>query len=218
MRCLTILLIPTLMLAAGGAPAAGPETALPTVDEVLARFVDAVGGRDAIVAQEGRHYRGVIVEDLSWKDPRRTETPFVADVDAAGRTRWAESADWSALDGAAAPDRDKILWLLQPQGALRVQEFFPDLSVTGRESLDGRPVLALAPRDLKPAHYTLYFDEESGLLVRIGYYNDLGDWRAVDGVLFPHRWAFSRKGGQTVYVFEEAAGGPAPGRRQPAGE
>ena len=70
---------------------------LPTTEEVLERFVAAVGGRSVLEQLDVRQCRGTIVQDLTWTDPQHQETPFVAEADAAGRVRYAESADWSDL-------------------------------------------------------------------------------------------------------------------------
>jgi hypothetical protein len=53
-------------------------------------------------------------------------------------------------------------------------------------------------------------DEETGLLNHVGYHNDLGDWRAVNGVKHPHRWAFGHKGGHTTYISEKIVVSKAP--------
>lgn len=183
----------------------------PTTSEVLAHFIDAVGGRAALEACTVRHYRGTIVEDLSWKDPRHREWPFLAEADTAGGVRYAEVATWAELpahdDGEP---RRKLRWIFHPHFALVVEKFFPDLESTGEETRNGRRVQVLAPRGMKAEHYALYFDGETGLLSHIGYHNDLQDWREVDGVLFPHRWVFGRKGGHTTYVFEEVCTQNAP--------
>ena len=191
--------------------AAPPGADLPAVQDVLDRFVEAVGGAEACARADVRHYRGTIVQDLTWTDPRHQEVPFRAEATAAGLVRYAEVDAWSALPATDAADlRSKLRWVLHPQYARQVETFFPQLEVAGREARAGRPVILLRPRELKPEYYTLYFDEETGLLSHIGYHNDLQDWREVDGVLYPHRWVFGRKGGHTTYVFEEVTTGPAP--------
>ena len=43
----------------------------------------------------------------------------------------------------------------------------------------------------------------SGLLNGIGTYWEVQDYRAVDGVLLPHKIVCSRKGGSSTFVFEE---------------
>ncbi len=46
----------------------------------------------------------------------------------------------------------------------------------------------------------LYFDAQTGLLLRVGLYEELHEYREVDGVLVPHRLVYSRKGGSTTLV------------------
>jgi hypothetical protein len=50
--------------------------------------------------------------------------------------------------------------------------------------------------------HALYFDAETGLLVRLGYNRELDDYREVDGVLVPFSMAISRKGGSSTYIVE----------------
>jgi hypothetical protein len=198
-----------LIALSAGPPARAEET--PTAREVLDRFVDAVGGRAALEQLSIRHYRGTIVQDLSWKDPQHQETPFVAEADTEGRVRYAESASWLGLpEEDDGEPRRKLRWLMHPRFALVIEEFFPDLRVAGRAVREGRPVIVLAPAGLPHEHYALYFDEQTGLLRHMGYHNDVKDWRMVGGVLFPRQWVFGRKGGHTTYVFEEVTEGPAP--------
>lgn len=202
-----------LLLAAGAGPAARGQE-LPTVDEVLDRFVDAVGGRAALEQAPVRHYRGIIVQDLGWTEPQHQGTPFLAEADAEGRVRYAESAHWPDLPEEDGGDpRRKLRWIMHPRFALVVEEFFPGLRVTGRAVRDHRPMIVLVPAGLPPEHYALYFDERTGLLAHLGYHNDLRDWRLVDSVLFPREMVFGRKGGHTTYVFEEVRSGPAPTAR-----
>lgn len=208
------LLASLAMLAPVVAEAASPPSSageLPTTEAVLERFVAAVGGRAALERIEVRHYRGTIEQDLSWKEPQHEERPFVAEADAGGRVRYAEALAWDDLpeENGVEPQR-KLRWVMHPRFALVVEQFFPGLKVTGRETREGRRVILLTPASLPEEHYTLYFDEETGLLNHVGYHNDLRGWHEVDGVLFPQRWVFGRKGGHTTYVFEEVASGPAP--------
>jgi hypothetical protein len=202
-----------LGLALAGAP---PATAsdLPTVREVLDRFVEAAGGREAFERHDARECRGTIVQDLTWKDPRHHETPFVAEADAHGRVRYAETADWSLLpDSDIGEPARKLRWLMHPRFPLVIEEYFPGLRVHGRELREGRAVVVLASEQLPFEHYALYFDENSGLLAHVGYHDDVVDWRNVDGTLFPSRWVFGRKGGHTTYRFDEVATSDSPERR-----
>lgn len=184
---------------------------LPTVEAVLDRFVQAVGGAEALVAISKRHYRGIITQDLSWADPQHMETPFLASGDAEGNVRYAEVSDWADLPSEDATDlRSKLRWIFHPHFAMVVEDFFPGLRVDRREVREDRDVIVLVPEDLKPEYFSLYFDEDSGLLSHIGYHNWLEDWREVEGVRYPHRWVFGRKGGHTTYVWEEIMTGQPP--------
>jgi len=206
-RIVTIVVFVSVLTTAAAGATAGE---LPTVTAVLDRFVSAVGGVEALGSLEERHYRGLIVQDLSWKDPTHEEKPFLAAADVDGLVRYAEIADWPDLPAEDADLRSKLRWILHPRFALVVEEFFPELRVDRREVREGRDVVVLVPKDLKPEYYSLYFDEESGLLTHIGHHNWLQEWREVDGVLYPHKWVFGRKGGHTTYVWKEIAAGPPP--------
>lgn len=203
------MLIVFIAILAATAVSAGDE--LPTVEAVLDHFVTAVGGAEILNGVEERHYRGTIVQDLSWKEPAHQETPFLAAADADGHVRYAEVESWAELPAADAKDlRSKLRWIFHPRFALQVEEFFPNLRFSHCEEYQDGYLAVLVPQDLKPEYYSLYFDQTTGLLVQIGYHNWLRDWREVDGVLYPHEWVFGRKGGHTTYVWDEVATGPAP--------
>lgn len=189
-----------------------PAADLPSKSEVIQRFVEAVGGRDALERIEARHFRGTIVEDLTWKDPRRSETPFVAEADSSGRVLYAETSDWTELPtvDSGEPRRD-LRWLMHPQFALVLEEFYPELKVSGRERRAGRNVIVLLPRGLPREHYALYFDEVTGLLNHVGYHKDLRDWTQTDGILLPRSLVCGRKGGHTTYLFQTVGLGRTPG-------
>jgi hypothetical protein len=201
-----LALVTVLLLTCGSTGLAGD---LPSVDDVLERFIEAVGGQSALESATVRHYSGRIVQDLTWTDPQHTEVPFVAVADAEGLVRYAESAEWKDLpDLDNGEPRRKLRWLMHPRFALVVQEFFPGLEVRKREVRSGREVIVLAPSELPFEHYALYFDVETGLLSHVGYHNDVEEWRRTGDVLFPHRWVFGRKGGHTTYVFESVVTSP----------
>ena len=192
-----------------------------TVDEILERYIKAVGGREALKKITTRICDIHEVTNLpTWDPPVFDTSDFEVYTKSPNRflmiSDSPEGIEKRGFDGKAAwiqdndgvrQDEDaivpKLAWLLNPQNALRIKEYFPELAVVNADKIAGRSVYALQPANLKKAHYTLYFDSESGLLVRIGYYWDLKDYRELDGVLFPHRIEMSRKGGSTTYEFTE---------------
>jgi hypothetical protein len=84
-------------------------------------------------------------------------------------------------------------------------DYFPDLKVVSERAFDDRWVYVVESPELDPAHYALSFDVETGLLLGIGYYWYLRDYREVDGVKVPQRVMVSRKGGSTTFVFDMVA-------------
>ncbi|HPF70090.1 MAG TPA: hypothetical protein PLQ13_05410 [Candidatus Krumholzibacteria bacterium] len=190
------------------ATSAAPD---PAAAAVLARFIEAVGGPSVLARLQVHHVKGVILQDLDWAEPPHSETPFVAEADAGGCVRYAETEAWSDLpDSLAADLAAKLRWILNPRFALCVEEFFPGLTVAGHQQRAGRPVVVLAPASLPFEYDALFFDEETGLLNHVGWHDDLEDWRPESGILVPHRWVCGRKGGHTTYVFEVFEPGPAP--------
>lgn len=193
---------------------------LPTLDQILERYIQVVGGRDAIEKLTTRVCKGNLIHDLHWRQPPYEEVPFEASskvldkwffIEHAskrihregsdGKTTWKQDAD--SIMQVDHPKRTKFVWLLDPQNALRLRDYFPGMVLRGREELKGRAVWVVEPTERNTAHYGLYFDIETSLLIRIGYYWELQDYREVDGIKFPFRIANSRKGGSSTYVFEE---------------
>jgi hypothetical protein len=76
----------------------------------------------------------------------------------------------------------------------------PGMRLRGTGTLEGRSVYMVDIDD--DVSHTLYFDAESGLLVRLGYNREIGDYREVGGVLVPFRMALSRKGGSSTFIVE----------------
>jgi hypothetical protein len=192
-----------------------------TVDQVLERYIEALGGRDAIEKLTTRVCTGQVTTDLRSREipileihmfEAYTKIPrsflSVTYTDAGiermgfdGEVGWIK--DKCDIRQHEWVGRDKLAWLLNPQNALRIKEYFPGLSLSGTERIGGGRVYVVIPHERSKAHYAFHFDVETGLLVRIGYYWDLQDYRKVDGVLFPHRIETSRKGGSTTYEFRE---------------
>jgi hypothetical protein len=110
----------------------------------------------------------------------------------------------SELD-AASIDADLHL-------ATHLKVMFRELQVQGNESIDGHEAyVVVGQREGKPP-LRLYFDEQSGLLVRLVRYGDtaLGllptqidyaDYRDTNGVKIPYRWTLARPSGRfTIQV------------------
>jgi hypothetical protein len=197
--------------------APGVEEQAPTVDDILERHLRSVGGREAVERCSTRIMTGRIVTDLpTWTPPvyetalvdTRSAVPhgFIVTQQSPEGTWWDGydgTVRWSS-DGGEVRRRDQLdahfAWLLHPQNAVRFREFFPDMRFRGEIELDGRRVYVI-DIDEHPSH-ALCFDTRTGLLVQLGYNGVLSDYRVVDGVRVPFRYALSRKGGSSTYTFD----------------
>ncbi|MBN2172177.1 MAG: hypothetical protein JW819_12730 [Candidatus Krumholzibacteriota bacterium] len=225
-RGLALLALALALTAPAGcaakAPAAPPAArdaagALPTVGEVLARYVEALGGREAIEKLETRILGGRMVTDLPSREPPVLEEDSLTIVGTAdGRYRlrgqgphWPHGEGWDGRAGWRQDQRglrrdDDVrtwtdAWLANPQGPLQMREYFPDLRVAGREWRGADAVIVV---ETSRARRRLVFDEGTGLLVALSHHSELADYREVDGVLVPHRVVHGRKGGSSTLVVE----------------
>ncbi len=187
-----------------------------SVDEILDRYVAAVGGEDALKKLTTRECMGKVTTDLTSRNlPVYESKLFRASAKLPGKCLFEELIDGPSarrgsdglihwrVDQCGIKSVDngnlKLDFLTDPQGALRIREYFPNLTLKGTWEVNGKTTYQLEPSDLKPEYYSLYFDVETGLLLSIGYHWFVEDYREVDGVLFPHKIATGRKGGSTIF-------------------
>jgi len=190
---------------------------LPTLDHILERYVEAIGGQEAIGKLTTRVCKGRYIDDRPYAGPKKV-TPFetfakipdkslfiMNDPENTeqegfdGKIRWRQ--DKNGLVQRENLDRSQMDYFLDPQNALRIQEYFPGMELMGKAKIRGRSVYVVENRRKTP-HYTLYFDLKTGLLIQIGYYG-LHEYKNVDGVQFPFRLEYSRKGGSNTYIFDD---------------
>jgi hypothetical protein len=198
-------------------PVAGEEE-LPTLGQILQRYVEAVGGREAIAALESRIIVGREIDDRPYQGPP-VESSLRVWADAGGDwTMSLKKEDGEWLEGSAEGKiwvkkpggnttggeykNTKLAFLFNPQGPLMVEKYFPNLRLTGTWDYDGIQFYKVE-NDLKFEYYTLYFEVETGLLSRIGYHWKLEGFHAVDGVLVATKVVQGRKGGSTNLYFDE---------------
>ena len=190
--------------------------ALSTLDWLLERYIQALGGRDAIEKLTTRVCTGKFTDDLSWADPPVQSYPLKAFAKIPdkwittlqvskgteqngfdGRVGWKQNSDRIEKDDRMS--RSWLGYLLNPQGPLYIREYFPGMILETQEIFGGRSVYLVKNK----TQNVLYFDAETGLLTRIGLTWELQDYREVDGVKFPFRIATSRKGGESYFAFDK---------------
>ena len=199
---------------AASSPSPAPE-APPTVKQILNRYVQAVGGADALMKITSRTVKGsrigadgvLVPEEVYQKAPDKllTVTSYPNVVFSNG---YNGTAGWghSSRDGAT-PLPDQLLAQLKRDAVfykeLKTQEIYSSLTLLGKASVRDADayVIQATPAD-GPAE-KLFFDVRTGLLVRrytesdtpvgkLPLQVDYEDFREVDGIKQPFliHWSF----------------------------
>ncbi|HYJ46923.1 MAG TPA: hypothetical protein VEV81_09940, partial [Pyrinomonadaceae bacterium] len=234
----------------GEAGTAKPAEALPTVDEVLAKYMQAIGGEAAYRKINTRVMKGTQVTVDGATIPIETyeaapdklvtimTTPRQGVMMSGynGKVGWAKNQRGQReLAGAqlAAMKRSANFY-----GDIKLKEQFPGLEVVDREKVGERDAIVLASQASPSRIEKLYFDAQTGLLVRVLSITqtpigpvpdqfDFEDYRDVDGIKMPftirHSPVEARDGWSRKYTeikqnvtVDEAKFNPPPAAPAPA--
>jgi zinc protease len=196
---------------AGSTTAASPTAALPTIDEILAKYVKALGGKEACLKLNSRTVKGTFqietmnasgsVESFT-KAPNKTSTIITIDGFGTINSVFDGSKGWSndpfngfrELSGLelAALKRDSDFYSM-----LNFDKNYTKLAVKGTEKVASSEAYVVEATPTEGATEKFYFDVKSGLLVRHDSEREspqgkmateqyLEDYKLIDGVYFPH--------------------------------
>lgn len=192
-----------------GQPAATPTPtpAPPTSDQILAKYVDALGGQAAIdkmktLVMKGT-YAGVNGTPLPYEADLAAPDKFYINVTTPqgtvergfdGKAGWDKSSRGVTELGNPVLDDLKTTFLFYRN--IKLKEQFPQMRFGGRDKIGDRNVLVINGRTANNQRERLYFDAETGLLLRrlsfmetpigvIPSQIDFEDYRDVDGVKVP---------------------------------
>jgi photosynthetic reaction center cytochrome c subunit len=182
---------------------------LPTVRQILDRYVSALGGAEAV----GKIFSRVEKADFESGNETTSVEIFTAGPEKQAVIRHLPMGDaLSVFDGQAgwvsfpgrptrSMDDGEVAGASMDadlQFPLHIQELFPELSIQYPEKISGRDAYVLLGARKGEPPVKLCFDAQSGLLVRVVRYTqsplgldptriDYGDYREVDGVEVPFR-------------------------------
>ena len=204
------------------AAAAQPAANLPTADQILDKYLQAVGGAAAVQSISTRIEKGTFISgdsklpyEVYAKAPNKrvaiTHQPDGDTINAFNGT-----SGWLEITAPAPPGRD-----LTPSEtaaarldadlkfALDARQVLQGLRVLPPENIDGKGMYVVSgkPENMRPVR--LYFDEQTGLLTRVLRYTeiplgltpvrvDYADYRDVDGVKIPFRRTQARPSGRSI--------------------
>lgn len=191
-------------------PQAQTQTSLPTVDEIVAKYEKAVGGKAAFEKLTSRVSKGSFdmgemgnagTTEVYQKAPNKLVT--ITDIPGFGVVRSGVSGGVAWLDTPQTGVQELTgdAGAASKRGAdfyqeIRLKETYPKMVVKDKESFDGHDVYVIEATPTEGAPELLSFDADSGLLVRIQSQiqapqgmididSRLGDYREVDGVKLP---------------------------------
>lgn len=207
-------------------PKAETAAALPTADQLIDKYVQAVGGADALKKIASRVHKGTItiggrqlpVEVFSKAPNKRISLVHTPNGD--NITAFDGRAGWIGNPGPRPP-RDMTAQEIEAASfdatfylPLELKSIFDRFQVRSVDKIGGHDAIQVVANKGESLPVRLFFDKESGLLVRTLRYADtpLGpnptqvdysDYRAQDGVKIPFQWTLARPLGRfTIQVTE----------------
>jgi hypothetical protein len=201
-----LLLCPAVVLV--GAP---QSTNAPSVDQILDHYVQAVGGKDAIQKITSRDMTGTLENsDDGTTSPAeifaKAPNKYLAVVklgDAGEMLEgWNGEKGWGKDPDSGLHDTEKAEQIAAKRDydfyrEIRLKELFPKMALSGKMKVDDRDAYIVEATSSDGATEKLYFDAETGLLVRrdfervtiddgiVLYEVDYDDYKDVDGLKLP---------------------------------
>lgn len=214
------------------APAPPANAAQPTVDDILNKYITALGGADAIQKVTSRAMSGVILAngtatpiEVLTKAPNMRVTITHNGASGDSYTAFDGKAGWMGSTGrpgrpmseasSAASSLDAEFSL-----ALHLKELYPQLRRGRAETLNGFLCNVLTGQAPGRPSIRLYFEQETGLLVRMIRYADTpmgrlptqidyADYKDAGGAKIAWRWTLSRPNGRfTIQLSQVKANVP----------
>ena len=214
---------------------AGPEApgkkpienaSLPKPEELLDKYLAAVGGAAAVEKITSRVQKGKLIafggqsfpaEVYSKAPDKRVSVMHLKDGDSVtafdGQRGWlsvpGRPAHMMSASENASARLDADLYF-----AVHVKTLYSKFKIERREKIDGHDTYLVEGREEGRPPLRLYFDTQAGLLLRLVRYSesslglnptqiDYVDFRDVEGVKVPFRWTVSRPGNRFTIQVEE---------------
>lgn len=211
-----------------------PATGVPSLDQVLNKYFQAIGGADKVAAIKSfvatgksagyRGFGGGGVVELSAQAPDKRAThisfPEYPDRGLSVRT-YDGRTGWIATPLAVVPkyelggsERDGARLDAMLSFPAQIKQALTDLRVGPPTTIDDKDVTVVQGNGPNGSLATLYFDDQSGLLVRTIRYGrspigrvptqvDYSDYRDVGGTKFPFHWTFTWLDGKDNFEFSD---------------
>lgn len=190
----------------------------PSGDDLIDKYLKAVGGAAAVDKINSRVMKGTITFgdrnvpiEIFAKDPDK-RVSFTHTPDGDNITAFDGHEGWLGVPGHPVrdmhgPDLDAAAMDADLHFAEHLKTLFSEVEVRGAEKVGDHEAYFVVGRRGEKTPVRLYFDEQTGLLVRLVRFGetplgrlptqiDYADYREVGGVKIPFRWTLARPGGR----------------------
>lgn len=197
---------------------------LPPADQLLDKYLSAIGGAAAWQKVTSRVEKGKIeanghqlpIEVYAKAPDKRISAMHLPNGDSItafdGKQGWLSNAGHPHMMSAAENDAARID--SDFYFASHVKTIFQKFSVVPGEKIDGHDTYLVFGRNEGQPPLRLYFDQQSGLLLRLVRYAetalgrmptqiDYADYRDADGVKIPYRWTLARPGNRFTIQIDD---------------
>jgi hypothetical protein len=180
-------------------PAPRVDTALPSVDDVLRRYATAANV-EALKTMQRQTVTGTVTRNNGRTAPVSGSFELLQELP---RTLQLSTA----LSHPPEADVELPITFLRPQ---LLSESYRDLRVVGRDQIP-EPVVVVEATSSRGAAHRIFFNEETGLIVRrsdeietplgnVPQRSDFSDFKRVDGIMIPMRIVWSRADYQVTFA------------------
>jgi len=197
---------------------------LPPADQLLDKYLSAIGGAAALQKVTSRVEKGKIdanghqlpIEVFAKAPDKRISSMHLPNGDSItafdGKQGWLSNAGHPHMMSAAENDAARID--SDFYFASHVKTLFQKFTVVPGEKIDGHDTYLVFGRNEGQPPLHLYFDQQSGLLLRLVRYAetalgrmptqiDYSDYRDADGVKIPFRWTLARPGNRFTIQIDD---------------
>jgi len=211
-----------------------PAPGVPTVDQVLNKYLQAIGGAQRVagitsfvatgksIGYRGFGGGGIVEVSAQFPDKRAMHISFPEYPDRGVSVRTYDGrTGWIATPLAVVPkyelggsERDGARLDAQLSFPAQIRQALADLRVGPPTTIDDKDVTVVQGNGPNGTLATLYFDDASGLLVRMIRHGrspigrvptqvDYSDYRDVGGIKFPFHWTFAWLDGRDNFEFSD---------------
>jgi photosynthetic reaction center cytochrome c subunit len=204
---------------------------LPSPGRILAKYMDAIGGAEAIEKLTSLRETGtaefagrqVPVEVIDQSPDRRLVTIHLPGGDSLtafnGKEGWLV-APHRPVHSMSSGEMEGAKLEADLQLPLHLEKAFEELRPSASEEVGDHDCYVLIGETAERPRARFYFDQQSGLLVRMVQYAetalglnptrlDYSDFRPVNGVQIPYHWTVARPAGQFTVQINEATPNPS---------